>query len=76
MKPREENVYWIAVAHLPRWKNERINRLVVRVIQDLQLSWCEFFSMSEDQWDEILDFTPSEKVNLKRAVRDMLRLTF
>lgn len=76
MKIVEENVYWIAVAHLPRWTNERINRLVVRVIHEFQLSLSEFFSMSEEQWDEILDFTPAEKDNLKRAVKDMPRLTF
>jgi|GEM_PF-4828017 len=38
MKPVEENVYWIAVAHLLRWTYERINRLVLRMIHELQLS--------------------------------------
>ncbi|MDK2908438.1 MAG: processing protein [Bacteroidales bacterium] len=76
MKPNEENVYWMAVAHLPRWTHERINRLIVRVIHDHKLTWEDFFSMSSDQWDSILDFTPAEKLDLENARKDLPRLSF
>ena len=41
----EENeyTYWIAIAHLPRWTQEKINNLVIKIIHDEKITLSDFF---------------------------------
>lgn len=41
----EENeyTYWIAIAHLPRWTQEKINNLVIKIIHDEKITLRDFF---------------------------------
>ncbi len=68
--------YWIAVAHLPRWSTERINRLIIHVIHELKLSWAEFFALTQPDWKALYSFSDREIADLENARADMPRLAF
>jgi len=76
MPELSENTYWIAIAHLPRWQTERINKLVVQVIHEQKLSWADFFAMEKQQWLKIFAFTEKELSDIEAAKNDLPRLSF
>ncbi len=71
-----EKTYWIAIAHLPRWQTERINRLIVQVVHDSKMSWADFFELDKKGWREIFAFNEKELADLEYAKNDMPRLAF
>ena len=42
--------YWISLAHLPKWGAEKINRLIVKIVHEFQLSVEAFFKLTEADW--------------------------
>lgn len=71
-----DNTYWIAVAHLPKWTIERINRFIVQVIHEKELAWTDFFELDKKGWKELFSFTDKELTDLEQAKSDMPRLAF
>lgn len=54
-----EYIYWIALAHLPRWTQERINNLVIEIIHKRKLTLKAFFDCNDNKLKN--DFKLSEK---------------
>ncbi len=71
-----EKTYWIAIAHLPKWQNERINRLIIQVVHERNMSWADFFELDKKGWREIFAFNEKELADLEFAKNDMPRLAF
>jgi len=42
--------YWIAIAHLPGWKHERLNSLIIRFFHEQKIQISDFFHLSENDW--------------------------
>jgi DNA processing protein len=76
MNERIDNTYWIAVAHLPKWHVERINRLIIQVVHEKNISWADFFELDKKGWREIFAFNEKELMDLEFAKNDLPRLTF
>ena len=45
-----EAAYWITLAHLPRWGNLKINKLIITFFHDNNLTIEDFFQLSEQDW--------------------------
>jgi DNA processing protein len=71
-----DNTYWIAIAHLPRWQTDRINRLIIQIIHEKKLSWAEFFDCNRKGWKELFAFSDKELSDLENAKIDLPRLAF
>ena len=71
-----EKTYWIAIAHLPKWGVERINRFIIQVIHDKKMTWSDFFELDRIGWLELFDFSEKELTDLEFAKGDMPRLAF
>jgi len=71
-----DNTYWIAIAHLPKWHTERINRLIIQVIHDHQMGWGDFFELDKNGWRELFAFTDKELTDMETAKNDLPRLAF
>ena len=54
--------YWIALAHLPRWRTERVNRLIVDIIHNRKISLQEFFALSAKDWQANFEITTVESI--------------
>ena len=78
-----EYIYWVGIAHLSFWKQERINSLVVDILNKKQMSLCDFFGLSKKQLVEMFSLTEKEigdiegvKIklpNISFQVEDLLR---
>ena len=71
-----DQTYWIAIAHLPKWHTERINRLVIQVVHENKMSWADFFDLDKKAWCELFAFNEKELADLETAKDDMPRLAF
>ncbi|HAI76497.1 MAG TPA: DNA transporter [Microscillaceae bacterium] len=66
MKLTTEIPYWITLAHLPKWGAEKINRLVVKIIHENQLSLETFFN-EESIWNKSFELTAADIADLQKA---------
>ena len=71
-----ENIYWISIAHLPKWATERINRMVISIIYEKNISWKEFFDMNVQGWRDLFGFTDKELNDLLLVKKDFPRIAF
>lgn len=71
-----DNTYWIAIAHLPRWQTDRINRLIIQIIHEKKLSWAAFFDCDRKGWKELFAFSDKELTDIEDAKNDLPRLAF
>jgi len=71
-----DKTYWIAIAHLPKWHTERINRLIVQVVHERKMAWPEFFELDKKKWHEIFAFTNKELDDIEFTKNDLPRLAF
>ncbi|SDA96039.1 Predicted Rossmann fold nucleotide-binding protein DprA/Smf involved in DNA uptake [Algoriphagus alkaliphilus] len=76
MKEAAEYTYWIAIAHLPKWTTDRINRLIVQIVHDKKMSLEEFFNLNAQGWTEIFSLTAKEIADLEFTKKDLPRLAF
>lgn len=70
-----EHAYWVALAHLPGWRSEKINELVMTLLHKRKLSFAEFFDMSSEDWHSILCLGPKESADLIEAKRTLPEIT-
>ena len=49
MNERNDYPYWMALSHLPKWGNEKINRLIIEILHNKKITFSEFFSLNETE---------------------------
>ncbi|HRK27374.1 MAG TPA: DNA-processing protein DprA [Chitinophagales bacterium] len=70
MKQHTEIPYWITLAHLPKWGTEKINRLVVKIVHDNQMSLETFFH-SESEWKDKFALSDTDILDLQNAKSEL-----
>lgn len=76
MNGKKDIAYWIALAHLPRWGAEKINRLIVKIIHERNETPEDFFSRPEKEWKSVYDLPDKEIADLKQAKGDLPKNSF
>jgi len=71
-----ENPYWIALAHLPRWRTERINQLLIVILHRRQITLQEFFALSPDNWQKDFALTATEAVKMNETKAELPNYAF
>lgn len=66
-----ETAYWIALAHLPKWGNLKINNLIIKFFHENQISIVDFFELSEDIWSSIYHLDEKQITDLKQAKSEL-----
>jgi len=72
----QQYAYWMALAHLPRWKTERVNRLIVDILHERKMSFSDFFEIDKTGWSEEFDFNPKELNDLETAQIELPNYSF
>jgi len=57
--------YWMGLAHLPRWRTQRINSLIVSILHKNNMSLEDFFDMDRKAWSEEFDLNSKELDDLE-----------
>jgi predicted Rossmann fold nucleotide-binding protein DprA/Smf involved in DNA uptake len=76
MMSTRDYAHWIAVAHLPHWRTERINRLMAKIIIDNKLDLQEFFALSVEEWGTDFEITKAESDALLKAKAELPNYAF
>tara|TARA_Y100001970_G_scaffold289332_1_gene419359 strand:+ start:1900 stop:3000 length:1101 start_codon:yes stop_codon:yes gene_type:complete len=72
----QEYAYWIAFAHLPRWRTENINKLIINILHDRDISFQDFFGMDKDGWLSEFNFNSKEINDLDTAKLELPNYSF
>ena len=67
MSELQDIACWMALAHLPKWRTEKINGLIAEIIQKRKMSFAKFFELSEDDWRNEFQFSAKESADLLNA---------
>ncbi len=76
MSDIQQYAYWMALAHLPKWRTEKINRLIVEILHELNMSFYDFFEMDQKSWSEEFHFNSKELNDLDIAKTELPNYSF
>ncbi len=68
--------YWMALAHLPGWRTERINNLIIEILYKKKFTLAEFFALSKDSWLQKFCLNVKECTDLVKAKESLPNLSF
>lgn len=67
MNELQDAAYWMALAHLPNWRTEWINILIVEILHDQGLTLEDFFQCTEQEWQQEFQLSPKEASEISTA---------
>ena len=73
---KEQYSYWMALAHLPRWRTDRINRLIVEILKNCKLTLSDFFGLNKSDWSIEFDFNSKELNDIEAAKKELPSYSF
>jgi DNA processing protein len=68
--------YWITISHLPRWKNKRINELIIKIIHEKCMSLSDFFALDKSDYKDSFDLNENEIDDLLNAKKEIPNNSF
>ena len=71
-----ESPHWITIAHLPKWRTEQKNRLIVKIFHERKSNLEEFFSLSQSEWKRDFGLTDSESYSIEKAKEEIPNNSF
>lgn len=76
VQANRDAVYWMALAHLPKWGAKLINSVIVTFHHTLKISIEEFFSLPETEWAQKFQLSTKHIQDLQTAKSELASLTF
>ncbi|MBK8550364.1 MAG: DNA-processing protein DprA [Ignavibacteria bacterium] len=67
----KDAAYWIAFAHLPRWRYLRLNELLNKIYNENNLSLEDYFSLTEKERVKEFDLTEKEAEDILNAKKEL-----
>lgn len=64
---RNEEAYWITLAHLPRWGYAKINNIIAKFHHDYKISITEFFRLSDLELRDLYYLEEKDIISLNQA---------
>ena len=64
MNERNDYPYWMALSQLPKWGNEKINRLIIELLHNKKISFQEFFSLNETKLKNEFNLSSNQVVDI------------
>jgi len=73
---KEEAIYWIALAHMPRWKHLKRNNLIIKFYHENKISIEEFFQLNENTWRNQYQLDEKDISDLRQAKSELVNNAF
>jgi predicted Rossmann fold nucleotide-binding protein DprA/Smf involved in DNA uptake len=73
---KEEAIYWMTLAHLPRWGYLKINNLVINFYHQYKITIEEFFNLSESEWRNQFKLDEKQVIDLTKAKSELPNYVF
>ncbi len=71
-----EYTYLVAIAHLPGWRTERINKLINKILQEEKLTFAEFFTSNNETFMDTCAFTEKEMADIKKVRQELPKYAY
>ncbi len=71
-----EITYWISLAHLPRWGNEKINKLIVDILHINKQNLEDFFTLKESDWKQLYNLNDKQISDLDKSKKELPNNSF
>jgi predicted Rossmann fold nucleotide-binding protein DprA/Smf involved in DNA uptake len=68
---KTETIYWIALAHLPKWGYSKINNLIVKFFHNEKITIEEFFNLPDSIWKSKFQLDENDLSDLKKAKSEL-----
>ncbi|MCK5536659.1 MAG: DNA-processing protein DprA [Bacteroidales bacterium] len=69
-------VYWVLLAHLPKWTTLNTNKLIVEILHNQQISFADFFHKSHKQWQSVFNLAAKDIESLENAKKELPNCAF
>ncbi|MBN1351754.1 DNA-processing protein DprA [candidate division KSB1 bacterium] len=76
MNESSEYPYWMALSHLPNWGNEKINRLIIEIIQGKKISFSEFFALNEKEMKIEFNLSSNQLIDINEVRSELPNYSF
>lgn len=76
MNQGNELPFWMALSHLPRWGNEKINRLMTEILQNKNISLSEFFSLPASDFKRDFSLTGDQVTDIENVKKELPNYAF
>jgi predicted Rossmann fold nucleotide-binding protein DprA/Smf involved in DNA uptake len=76
MTSMHEYSYWIALSHLPKWRVERINMLIVDILNNKNMQLYEFFELGPSGWQSDFHLNTKETEDMLKAKDSLSNYSF
>ena len=76
MNEFNEYPYWIALSHLPKWGNEKINWLIIEILHTKKITFDEFFALNEKEMKEEFNLLPNQITDIQKAKSELPNYSF
>lgn len=76
MSAMQEYSYWIALSHLPKWRVERINLLIVDILHNKNMQLSEFFELEPISWQNDFNLSQKETLDVQKALDSLSNYSF
>ena len=67
----KDAAYWIAFAHLPKWRYSRLNELLNKIYNENNLTLEDFFSLSEKERTEQFELIEKEAEDILKTKKEL-----
>ena len=76
MSDVQDFAYWMALSHLPNWRTEKVNQLIIEILHNQQISFAEFFDFDTEQWKKTYHLSDKEIADLISARSELPNYSF
>ncbi len=66
-----DNTYLIALAHLPKWRTEKINQLIEQILKEFKLTFSEFFESDKNDLINNFKLNDTEVSDIQNAKKEL-----
>ncbi|MDZ7722217.1 MAG: DNA-processing protein DprA [candidate division KSB1 bacterium] len=68
--------YWMALSHLPKWGNEKINQLIIDILVTKKLSFQEFFALDEKDLKAKFRLSDNQIADIQKVKSELPNYSF
>ncbi len=76
MNGSNEYPYWMALSHLPKWGNGKINQLIIEILYTKKISFHEFFSLDDKEIKAEFNLLPNQIADIQKVKSELPNYSF
>lgn len=76
MSESNEYPYWMALSHLPKWGNEKINHLIIEILHIKKISFYEFFALDDKEMSAEFSLHSNQIADIQKVKSELPNYSF